>query len=122
MLQPELEHFKRVLTELLDTAAAPLGRLDEIAVESAPEEVDRVQNAAARDLAIRQLESDALRIQNLESALDRIRDGSYGTCLLCEEPISQKRLAAVPWASYCVSCQSIIDEREKQSREHQLAA
>jgi DnaK suppressor protein len=35
----------------------------------------------------------------------------YGVCLECEEPISQKRLDAVPWAKYCVTCQESIAAR-----------
>ena len=35
----------------------------------------------------------------------------YGVCLECEEPISTKRLNAVPWARYCVTCQESIAAR-----------
>jgi DnaK suppressor protein len=105
---------------MIDAAEEPLRKRDEIAVESAPDEVDRVQNAAARELAIRRLESDALRLQNLRSALDRIRDGTYGTCLLCDEPINEKRLAAIPWAAYCLSCQEMLDEQEKETRKQEV--
>jgi DnaK suppressor protein len=43
--------------------------------------------------------------------LHRIDSGHYGICLECEEPISPKRLEAVPWARYCVSCQENIAAR-----------
>jgi DnaK suppressor protein len=119
MRQPELDSFKRVITQMIDAAEEPLRKRDEIAVESAPDEVDRVQNAAARELAIRRLESDALRLQSLRSALDRIRDGTYGTCLLCDEPINEKRLAAIPWAAYCLSCQEMLDEQERETRKQE---
>jgi len=117
MKQPQLDFFKQVLTQLIDDAEEPLRKRDEIAVELAPDELDRVQNAAARELAIRRIESDALRLRNLRAALDRIRDGTYGTCMFCEEPINDKRLAAIPWAAYCVACQTMLDEQEKGARE-----
>ena len=44
-------------------------------------------------------------LRQVEGALERIREGTYGTCADCEEPISQKRLDAVPWARFCISCQ-----------------
>jgi DnaK suppressor protein len=44
----------------------------------------------------------------IEEALDRIRSGDYGICLACEEPIPAKRLHALPWARYCVSCQEEV--------------
>ena len=48
---------------------------------------------------------DTALLREIEDALGRLRDGSYGTCQDCGMPMSQKRLEAVPWASYCVSCQ-----------------
>ena len=39
----------------------------------------------------------------------RIDEGNFGVCLHCEEDISPKRLAAVPWAPYCIQCQEQAD-------------
>jgi DnaK suppressor protein len=44
-------------------------------------------------------------------------DGSYGTCLHCEEEISPKRLDAVPWAAYCIRCQEIADRSTEEGTE-----
>ena len=118
----ELEHFKNILTNRLDNMEQPLRRREDIAVEHTSDELDRVQGAAARELAIRQIESDTLRLQDLRSALERIRDGSYGLCLRCEDAISGKRLTAIPWASYCVSCQAIVDEERKDADAQELVA
>jgi DnaK suppressor protein len=48
---------------------------------------------------------DMQLLRELEAALRRIEQGTYGVCPECEEPISAKRLDAVPWAKFCVSCQ-----------------
>ncbi len=45
-------------------------------------------------------------LRSVEQALRRIQDGSYGVCLACDEPISTKRLAAIPWAMYCLRCET----------------
>lgn len=45
----------------------------------------------------------------VSEALQRIESDTYGTCVNCERPISPKRLAATPWARYCIACQEIID-------------
>jgi DnaK suppressor protein len=50
------------------------------------------------------LEIELLR--EVEDALHRLDEGTYGTCQACEEPISPKRLDAIPWAKYCVRCQT----------------
>ena len=44
-------------------------------------------------------------LREIEGALERLRDGTYGTCMECGMPLSQKRLDALPWACYCVTCQ-----------------
>jgi RNA polymerase-binding transcription factor DksA len=45
-------------------------------------------------------------IRQIEAALDRLRDGTYGTCQECGEPIPTERLVAVPWTAFCVGCAS----------------
>ena len=42
--------------------------------------------------------------RHIEAALERIRRGTYGICALCEEPISDARLEAVPFATTCRNC------------------
>ena len=44
-------------------------------------------------------------LRQVQDALRRIEQGTYGVCPECEEPISVKRLQAVPWAKFCVACQ-----------------
>ncbi len=50
-------------------------------------------------------------LREISDALLRHDAGSYGVCAECEEPISTKRLDAVPWARYCVACQEAITAR-----------
>src|SRR3954465_4765387 len=54
---------------------------------------------------------DMKHLREINDALHRIDTDMYGTCLECEEPISVKRLDAVPWAKYCVTCQEAIAAR-----------
>ena len=51
---------------------------------------------------------DYAQLRMVEEALDRLDSGDYGTCLSCEEPIAPKRLQAIPWARYCVTCQELV--------------
>ena len=44
------------------------------------------------------------QLREVESALDRLGSGEYGTCANCSNPISLKRLQAIPWATHCVDC------------------
>jgi DnaK suppressor protein len=54
---------------------------------------------------------DIKLLREVEAALRRIEQGTYGVCHECEEPISVKRLDAVPWARYCVTCQEQVAAR-----------
>ena len=117
----ELESLKRTLETMLRSAEQPLGRRDEIAVESVPDTLDRVQRETERELAIRQIESSFSRVQKIRLALERIDEGSYGTCLGCDTEISPKRLNAVPWAEYCVHCQEIADREHSENEAEKLS-
>ncbi len=48
---------------------------------------------------------DVSLLRQIQEALERINDQTYGICQECEIPISTKRLEAVPWANYCLRCQ-----------------
>jgi DnaK suppressor protein len=115
----QLEQFRHIIEELLEGFEGPLGRREAIAVESTPDALDQVQNAADRALAIRQLELDSSRLRGLQDALARIEDGSYGTCLRCDGDISLKRLKALPWAAYCIACQDTADNEESKAAERE---
>ena len=57
---------------------------------------------------------DMKLLREIAGALHRVEQESYGVCMECEEPISSKRLDAVPWARYCVQCQESISTRIAQ--------
>ena len=59
------------------------------------------------------LEKSLLR--EVEEALARIREGTYGVCQECGEPISPKRLQALPWAKFCVRCQELLGAMANES-------
>ena len=54
---------------------------------------------------------DMKLLREISDALHRIDQDTYGICMECEEPISTKRLDAVPWARFCVTCQEAIANR-----------
>jgi len=51
---------------------------------------------------------DMKLLREVQAALRRVQQGTYGVCAACGEPISAKRLEAVPWAKFCVQCQERI--------------
>lgn len=52
-------------------------------------------------------------LDKVTAALDKIRDNTYGICDNCEAPISESRLEALPWATYCRECQDLFEGRRR---------
>ena len=107
--------------ELLERKEAELSRVlrrrDGISIEKSADQMDEIQYASERDLAIGNVDRDSNLLRQVKAALQRIRDGRFGTCMDCELAISPKRLAAVPWASLCIRCQETADRNGQQETE-----
>ncbi|HVY91726.1 MAG TPA: TraR/DksA family transcriptional regulator [Bryobacteraceae bacterium] len=112
MTKGDLEKFRKTLETKRAELSGSLRNRDEIVIEKAPDALDEVQLAGERELAIRNLDRDSNMLRQIRRALARIEDGSYGICLHCDEEISPKRIAAVPWAAYCIKCQEQVDRHE----------
>jgi len=72
--------------------------------ESLLDEMEDVTDAGSEALLLRLEERDRAELDAIASALERIKAGVYGECVLCEEPIPVARLSALPTATMCVDC------------------
>jgi len=117
MTRAELNRFKQILEAKQAELAGVLRRRDEIAIEKSADAIDEVQRAAERELAIRNLDRESNLLREVRAALRRIDEGSFGICAHCDDPISPKRLAAVPWASLCIRCQEAKDRYQQEEAE-----
>ncbi len=66
--------------------------------------VDQANADAEAELQIRLRQTNGRLLRAIEEALARIRQGIYGTCEACKQPISKARLEAVPWTHLCREC------------------
>lgn len=108
----ETSHIKKVKTLLesrYDVLSKRVHNRNAIAVEKAADTMDEVELAEERDLATRLLERDFADIRLVEAALARIKHGTYGLCLRCDETISSNRLRVMPHAAFCVNCQEAAE-------------
>ncbi|MGA2435673.1 MAG: TraR/DksA family transcriptional regulator [Bryobacteraceae bacterium] len=101
--------FQEILARKEAEMVRVLRERDGIAIEKSADQMDEIQYASERDLAIRNADRESTLLRDVKAALRRIHDGSFGTCIECEGSISPKRLAAVPWASRCIQCQENTD-------------
>jgi DnaK suppressor protein len=111
----EMSGFQEILERKESELVRVLRTRDDITIEKSADQMDEIQYASERDLAIRNLDRESNLLRQVRTALRRIHDGSYGTCIDCEWVINPKRLAAVPWASRCIQCQETAD-RDRQER------
>lgn len=100
---------EKTLRAKRDELIAALRQIDDIRIERASEELDQIQNKVNRELAVADITRNSRLLRELDGSLRRLREGAYGVCGHCEEDISPKRLAAIPWAALCISCQELAD-------------
>ncbi len=107
------------LTSLLRLRAdlqARAGNRETIAIEHHPDPLDNVYSIAAREAAAGVIDSERELLREVEAAITRCEDGTYGTCVECGDQIPAKRLAAVPWATRCRDCQELAEEEAAAER------
>jgi DnaK suppressor protein len=103
----ELDRYKRVL----------LAKRGELSVKNAGgenhvpaaggrdgDQADQATADAEAELQIRLHQTDGRLLRAIEAALSRIRQGTFGICEVCHNPISRARLEAVPWTHHCRDC------------------
>jgi DnaK suppressor protein len=118
MTKNELNKYRNALEDKQADLVQMMRNRDGIVIEKSADALDEVQYATERELAIRSLDRDSNLLRNVRAALDRIEEGSFGVCLHCEEDISPKRLAAVPFTAYCIVCQELADRGQHEGAEN----
>ncbi|MCF6206770.1 MAG: RNA polymerase-binding protein DksA [Sulfurovum sp.] len=116
LTQEELEMFKN---KLLDRRAQIEKNLTSTTLELKEmrdlELNDEGDYAAASaetmvDSAI--MEQQRKELAEIDLALDKIKNGTYGICEMCEEPIGKARLEVKPFARFCITCREINEKEE----------
>ena len=109
MTNSELQRFRTILAASVAELEGFTRHRDGIAIERSADQLEEIQAASQRAVAISNLDREYNQLRNARSALRRIEEGSFGICQQCEETIHPKRLAAVPWTSFCIRCQEAAD-------------
>ena len=109
MTKTEVDRFRTVLTARVAELEWFTSNRDGITVERIADQLEEIQAASQRALAVCKLDREFNQLREARAALARIQEGSFGTCQECEEDIHPKRLAAVPWATFCIRCQEAAD-------------
>jgi DnaK suppressor protein len=110
----KLEHFKQLLLAELRRHTEHVSEEQAAALDAASDDAKESADLALRDvteeMALRIGDKESQMVADIDQALLRIEEGSYGICARCSRPIDELRLEAMPTARYDAECQAIIEE------------
>jgi DnaK suppressor protein len=108
MDKKRLEYYKKKLVTRREELVKTIARTEEEGRTADDDPTvdlaDKAANSYTKEFLFGQTNTDRSLLQLIDEALVRVKNGTYGICIECEEELQQKRLEAVPWARYCVSC------------------
>jgi DnaK suppressor protein len=109
MDKKRLEYFKKKLMTKREELLRAISRSEQEGRQADEETTvdlaDKAANSYTKEFLFGQTDTDRATLLLVDDALGRIKDGTFGECMQCQEELQQKRLDAVPWTRYCISCQ-----------------
>ena len=113
MDKKKLEYFRKRLEVRQQELRRTVSRTEQdgrtVDEDSAQDIADRAASSYTKEFLFHQSNNDRQLLAMVESALDRIRQGSFGECISCGKEINAKRLEAVPWTRHCIECQEKLE-------------
>lgn len=109
-----MKKLKDVKQRLLDERTLLIEKLNgnDLSVDDSetPDPVDLAVRNYSKNVMLAVSENESRQLALVDEALLRVEDDEYGVCQNCEKAINPKRLAAIPWARYCLSCQELVEQ------------
>lgn len=117
-MNPEkLEYFKGILFEKMNQLLGTAGKtMNEMSQEddTFPDPLDRAMSESSRTIELRKRDRERKLLQKIRKAIQKMEDGTYGTCEECGDEISEERLRVRPEATLCIKCKEEQEKLEKQ--------
>lgn len=114
MDKKKLESFKKRLETRQQELRRTVSRTEQdgrtVDEGSAQDVADKAANSYTKEFLFHQSNNDRQLLAMVDSALLRMREGTFGECLACNEEIGAKRLEAVPWTRNCITCQEKLEQ------------
>ncbi len=127
MNKKDLEKYKDILLEMKEKILGSLSNLEGDNLNKSQKEssgdlsgysthlADAASDSYDREFALNLASKEGSILYDIDFALKRIDDGTFGVCEICEKDIPARRLQAVPYASLCIKCQE-QEERKDSGR------
>lgn len=104
-----LEEKQRILNNSKNALKHELA----LSPDDLPDETDLAASEINQNLVFKLRDRERQLLSKIDEALGRIEDGTFGTCLDCEEPIETRRLEARPVSDLCIACKEKQEHRDK---------
>jgi DnaK suppressor protein len=104
-----LEEKQRILNNSKNALKNELA----LSPDDLPDETDLAASEVNQNLVFKLRDRERQLLAKIDEAMGRIEDGSFGTCMECEEPIEVRRLEARPVSTLCIACKEKQEHKEK---------
>ena len=110
------QHFRKLLLSELRRHAEHItdeqARALDVNNDDAKENSDVALRNGIQELALKLSDQESQMVADIDMALRRMDEGTYGICVRCGKEIDEKRLEAMPTARYDAACQAAMEERK----------
>jgi len=110
----EMEKYRRSLLAKKDEISQELVKNKDAGQENSDESTqdiaDKATSSYTKEFLFSLSDTERTLVQQIDQALARIDEGTYGTCTHCASPLMEKRLEAVPWTPYCLDCMELSEK------------
>jgi RNA polymerase-binding protein DksA len=118
-------NLKKIETDLINRKIELEQKLTEMSKEQfsdgqVQDPGDQALTATMESLRMSLQDAEMEEYRGISKALERIKEGSYGTCSDCGNPISEKRLQSFPGTMRCLACQENFEEKPGYETSHSL--
>lgn len=119
LTKAELKEYKNILLNLRARVSGDMSSLRDAAMSdlslgaansSIPSHIaDAGSDAFDQDNTLRLIDNESVALNSIDEALDRVKDGTFGSCTNCSAKISKMRLQVLPYTPYCIKCANELD-------------
>jgi DnaK suppressor protein len=114
LTKKDMEKYRRLLEDKKATLSAELAKTrsaeEETTEESTQDIADKAVSSYTREFLYSLTDGERSTLLQIDDAIARVDEATYGLCIHCGSLMTEKRLNAVPWAPYCLDCQELSEK------------
>jgi RNA polymerase-binding protein DksA len=117
MTSAEMEKFRELLIERRRVLKGNVANMEDQALKASDQDfsVDHMADHGSdnfeQEFTLGLIENEEEQLREINAALERIDDGSFGLCESCQKPVAKERLRAIPFTRLCIECKRKEEER-----------